>query len=64
VDSANGSGLALTVVAVHQRSLDGTSSTDTSGATTAGNRVRQNRRALSEFLGDPGVLSRPAQTPK
>ncbi len=50
VNSANGSEFALTAVVVHQRSLNGISSTEASGATTAGNRVRQKRRAQSEFL--------------
>jgi uncharacterized protein len=50
VHSANGSEFGLTVVVVHQRSLNGISSTEPSGSTTAGNRVRQKRRAQSEYL--------------
>jgi len=50
VHHVNGSELPLTVVVVHQRSLNDISSTAADGATTAGDRVRQKRRAQAEFL--------------
>ncbi|MCB1009261.1 MAG: nuclease [Acidobacteria bacterium] len=50
VHHANGSEMPLTVVVVHQRSLNGIASTSVDGLTTTGNRVRQKRRAQAEFL--------------
>ena len=50
VHHPNGSFFPLTAVVVHQRSLNGVSSTEPTGATTTGNRVRQKRRAQSEYL--------------
>lgn len=46
----NGTSFPLTVIVVHQRSLNGIDSVATDGATTVGNRVRQKRRAQAEFL--------------
>lgn len=46
----NGTAFALTVIAVHQRSLNGIDSVAPDGATTTGDRVRQKRRAQAEFL--------------
>lgn len=52
VHHPNGSEYALTVIVVHQRSLNGITSVEPNGATTTGNRVRQKRRAQAEYLAD------------
>lgn len=50
VHYADGRAVPLTVVVVHQRSLDGVNSEDADGATTEGDRVRQKRQRQAEFL--------------
>jgi uncharacterized protein len=50
VHYADGREVPLTVVVVHQRSLDGINSEDADGATTEGDRVRQKRQHQAEFL--------------
>jgi predicted extracellular nuclease len=50
VHYADGREVPLTVVVVHQRSLDGVNSEDADGATTEGDRVRQKRQRQAEFL--------------
>ena len=50
VHYADGREVPLTVVVVHQRSLDGIDSEDADGATTEGDRVRQKRQRQAEFL--------------
>jgi uncharacterized protein len=50
VHYADGREVPLTVVIVHQRSLDGVNSEDADGLTTEGDRVRQKRQHQAEFL--------------
>ena len=50
VNYVDGRSFPVSVFAVHQRSLNGIADETTSGATTAGDRVRQKRQAQAEYL--------------
>lgn len=52
VNFADGRALPITVVTVHQRSLNDVESEDAAGTGTRGDRVRQKRQLQAEFLAD------------
>ncbi|MBJ6978873.1 MULTISPECIES: Calx-beta domain-containing protein [unclassified Luteimonas] len=52
VNFADGRALPVTVVAVHQRSLNDVNSEDPAGTGTLGDRVRRKRQLQAEFLAD------------
>ena len=62
VHYADGRTFPITTVVVHQRSFNGVDSTDPTGATTEGNRVRRKRQAQAEFLANE-LQVRQAESP-